>query len=218
MTILDFARGPGFYIAMTLMIVGIVWRVAGAVLLARPKDLAQPKGGNRIMAGLRAVAWRSLPPHDLEKKITFQHFTGYAWHLGWFATFLLFGPHIPLLQSVLGFGWPGLPNQAIVFLAAVTLAILVVLFVRRVIHPVLKVISDGDDYISSLLTMAPIFTGLLAYAHFFPAQHELIIGVHILSVELLMIWLPFGKIIHCVTGLPVRFQIGATMERRGVKA
>jgi hypothetical protein len=44
------------------------------------------------------------------------------------------------------------------------------------------------------------------------------IGLHILSVEALMVWLPLGKIFHCVTGLPLRFQIGATYARRGVKA
>jgi hypothetical protein len=44
------------------------------------------------------------------------------------------------------------------------------------------------------------------------------IALHILSVEALMVWLPFGKIYHCVTGLPLRFQIGATLARRGVKA
>ena len=124
MTLLDFARGPAMFWAMTLMVIGIVWRLAGAVLLARRKDRSTPRGDNRIVAGLRAVAMRSVPPHELEKNITFQHITGYAWHLGWFATFLFFVPHIPFLKSILGFGWPGLPNQAIVILAAITLAIL----------------------------------------------------------------------------------------------
>jgi len=218
MTLLDFARGPAMFWAMTLMVIGIVWRLAGAVLLARRRDRSTPRGDNRIAAGLRAVAMRSVPPHELEKNITFQHITGYAWHLGWFATFLFFAPHIPFLKSILGFGWPGLPNQAIVILAAITLAILVALLVRRMIHPVLKVISDLDDYISVLLVCGPLVTGIVTYAHLFPAQHETMIALHILSVEALMVWLPFGKIFHCVTGLPLRFQIGATLARRGVKA
>jgi nitrate reductase gamma subunit len=90
--------------------------------------------------------------------------------------------------------------------------------VRRTIHPVLKVISDFDDYISVLLVCGPLVTGIVTYAHLFPAHHETMIALHILSVEALMVWLPFGKIFHCVTGLPLRFQIGATLARRGVKA
>jgi nitrate reductase gamma subunit len=218
MTLLDFARGPAMFWAMTLMIIGIVWRLAGAVLLARRKDRSTPRGDNRFVAGLRAVAMRSVPPHELEKNITFQHITGYAWHLGWFVTFLFFVPHIPFMKSILGFGWPGLPNQAIVILAAITLAILVALLVRRIIHPVMRVISDVDDYVSVLLACAPLVTGIVAYAHLFPSRHETMIGLHILSVEALMVWLPLGKIFHCVTGLPLRFQIGATYARRGVKA
>jgi nitrate reductase gamma subunit len=218
MTLLDLARGPAMYWATTIMVIGIVWRLAGSLLLARPRDRSKPRGDNRVAAGLRAVVMRSVPPHELEKRITFQHITGYAWHLGWFATFLFFGPHIPFLKSILGFGWPGLPNQAIVFLAAITLAILVALLVRRMVHPVLKVISDVDDYVSTLLACAPLVTGIVTYAHLFPTHHEAMIGLHILSVEALMVWLPFGKIFHCVTGLPLRFQIGAAYARRGVKA
>jgi nitrate reductase gamma subunit len=218
MTLLDFARGPGMFWATTIMVIGIVWRLAGAVLLRRHKDRSTPREDNRVAAGLRAVVMRSVPPHELEKHITFQHITGYAWHLGWFATFLFFGPHIPFFKSILTFGWPGLPNQAVVILAAITLGILVALLVRRVVHPVLKIISDFDDYLSTLLACAPLVTGIVAYAHLFAAHHETMIGLHILSVEALMVWLPFGKIFHCVTGLPLRFQIGAAYARRGVKA
>jgi nitrate reductase gamma subunit len=218
MTLLDFARGPGLYWAVTVMVIGILWRVAGAVLLVRRKDHALARDRNRVVAGLRAVAMRSVPPHELEKNITFQHITGYAWHLGWFATFLLLGVHIPFIKSFLGFGWPTLPNQVIMVIGAVTLAILLALLVRRLVHPVLKVISDADDYISALLTIAPLVTGFVTYAHMFPERHETMIGLHLLSVELLMVWLPFGKIIHCVTALPLRYQVGSTMARRGVEA
>ncbi len=41
---------------------------------------------------------------------------------------------------------------------------------------------------------------------------------HILSVELLMVWMPFGKIFHVVTSLIVRFRTGAAFSRRGVRA
>jgi nitrate reductase gamma subunit len=86
------------------------------------------------------------------------------------------------------------------------------------VHPVLKVISDADDYISVILTCLPLITGIVAYAHVFPSRHETMIALHILSVEALMVWLPFGKIFHCITGLPLRFQTGSSFARRGVKA
>ena len=44
------------------------------------------------------------------------------------------------------------------------------------------------------------------------------LAIHILSVELLMVWIPFGKIFHVVTSLIVRFRTGAAFSRRGVRA
>jgi hypothetical protein len=104
--LLDLVRGPLFFWALTIMIVGLLWRLSGLLLFRLQKRAAEPKEGNPVGAGLRTVAIRSVPPHELEKNITFQHITGYAWHIGWFITFLFIGAHMPLFKSLLGFAWP----------------------------------------------------------------------------------------------------------------
>jgi nitrate reductase gamma subunit len=219
-TLLDVVRGPAFFWAFTIMIVGLVWRLSGLIFFRGQSQAAAPKEGNRIAAGLRTVALRSVPPHELEKNITFQHFTGYAWHLGWFATFLFLGAHLPLFKSVLGFVWPALPNGVILVLAALTVGILLTLWVRRWFNPVLRLLSNFDDHLSVLLTMAPILTGIAAFAHWAPfgARYETMLAVHLISIELLMVWIPFGKIFHMVTSLIVRYRTGAAFIRRGVRA
>jgi hypothetical protein len=70
------------------------------------------------------------------------------------------------------------------------------------------------------LAILPLMTGIAAFAHWSPfgVRYEAILAVHILSVELLMIWMPFGKIFHVVTSLMVRFRTGAAFSRRGVRA
>jgi hypothetical protein len=220
MTLLDFARGPAFFAAFSILIVGLAWRTTGLILFRMRRDLSKPRDTHFISGGLRAVAMRSVPPHELEKNIVFQHVTGYAWHLGWFATFLLLGAHMPFIRSVLGFSWPNLPNGAVLVITALTLGILLTLYVRRLFHPVLKVITDMDDHISVLLTIAPLVTGVVAFAHWSPfgVRYETTLAVHLLSVEALMIWLPFGKIFHVVTALITRFRLGAAFIRRGVRA
>lgn len=219
-TLLDVARGPGFFWAFSIMIVGLVWRVSGLVLFRARRLLAEPKSRRFLFAGLRTVLLRSVPPHELEKNITFQHFTGYAWHIGWFVTFLFLGAHMPFFESMLGFSWPALPNGVVLVLAALTLGILLTLWIRRLFNPVLRLLSDLDDHISVLLTIAPIVTGISAFAHWAPFgfRYETMLAIHLLSIELLMIWIPFGKIFHMVTGLIVRFRTGAAFIRRGVRA
>ena len=220
MLLLDFVRGPMFFWALTIMVVGLVWRLSGLLLFRLQRRGAEPKPGSPVAAGLRLVALRSVPPHELEKNITFQHITGYAWHIGWFVTFLFLGAHLPLFKSVLGFVWPGLPNGVILVLAALTAGILLTLWVRRFFDPVLKLISNFDDHLSVALTLAPIVTGIAAFAHWSPfgARYETMLATHIISVELLMVWLPFGKIFHVVTSLIVRYRTGAAFIRRGVRA
>ena len=101
-----------------------------------------------------------------------------------------------------------------------TIGILFTLWVRRWFNPVLRLISNFDDHLSIFLAILPLITGIAAFAHWSPfgVRYESILAIHILSVELLMIWMPFGKIFHVVTSLMVRFRTGAAFSRRGVRA
>ncbi len=217
MTLLDFARGPGFEWALILMVFGICWRMVGLFLLSRRLDLSKPRTKSLFRAGMLTIATRSLPPHEFEKKIRFQHFSGYAWHIGFFVTILFYGPHIAFFKDLLGFGWPSLPTPVITIIAAITLAILLALVVRRIFHPVLRVISGADDYISVFVTVIPIVTGLMAYAHM-AFRYETLLALHILSIELVMIWFPLGKLMHALLVFPSRYQMGTKYQRRGVRA
>ena len=56
--------------------------------------------------------------------------------------------------------------------------------------------------------------GLLAVAHL-GARYETLLGLHILSVELLLVWLPFGKLGHAFLVFVSRATTGALFARRG---
>jgi hypothetical protein len=49
-------------------------------------------------------------------------------------------------------------------------------------------------------------------------EYETMLAIHLLSIEALMIWIPFGKMIHMFTSLIVRYRTGAAFIRRGVRA
>lgn len=217
MTLLDFARGPGLQWSLIILIGGILWRLGGTILLNARKDLSRPRHKGALADGMKVIATRSLPAHVFEKRIRFQHFSGYAWHIALFISVLFFAPHILFFESVLGFGWPGLPNGIILATAAITIAILVALLIRRVSHPVQRLISNADDYISILLVIAPLVTGILAFAHI-GARYETLLAVHLLSVEAMFVWFPFGKLMHAALTFPSRFQAGSSYGRKGVRA
>lgn len=217
MTLLDFARGPGLQWSLMIMIVGLCWRVVGVFLGRWRKDLSRPRSDALVQGGLRAIITRSAPAPELEKNIRFQHYTGYIWHVGFFVTVLLYQPHIAFFKSILGFGWPGLPSHLVVITGAITLATLVMLTIRRMIHPVMRMITTTDDYLSLIIIISAMVTGLMASAHIGP-RYEMMLAVHIINVELLFVWIPFSKLVHMFFWLLSRYRIGTYFERKGVKA
>jgi len=216
-TLLDFARGPGLQWSLIILVLGIVWRVLGALMISARKDRAKPRQPGGLKEGLSTIATRSLPAEAFEKRIRFQHVTGYAWHVALFITVLFFGPHILFFESILGFSWPNLPNGVVLFSGAVAIAILIALFIRRMTNPVMKLISNFDDYISMIIVILPLVTGTLAFAHI-GARYETMLAVHLLSVEAMFVWFPFGKLMHTAMTFPSRYQAGTWFGRRGVKA
>ena len=220
MSILEFARGPAFQVALWVLVFGICWRLAGVFLMYRRFDRSKPRRHGLVAGGLRAIVMRSVPPHELEKQIVFQHISGYAWHLAFFVSLLFFAPHIPFFKQFLGFGWPTLPNTIALLSGAVALAILLALLWRRATRPVLRAISSLDDYLSVLLVILPLVTGFTTYARVLPfgLRYENMLGIHILSICALMVWLPFGKLMHLFLAFPARFQAGVLLRRKGVEA
>lgn len=217
MSLLDFARGPALQWALIIMIAGILWRLVGTLFLVRAKVLSKPRSNKIAWAGIRTVLKRSWLNPEISKTSMFQQITGYVFHIGLFVVILLFVPHIEFFKGLLGFSWPGLPTEIVTVSAALTLAVLVALLIRRMTNPVLKAISSVDDYISWIVTTAPLVTGLLAFAHLGP-RYETMLAIHLLTVAVLMIWIPFGKLMHMLLFVPSRAQLGAKFERRGVEA
>jgi len=219
-TLLEFARGPALYGSLWIFAFGVCYRLVGSFLLLRDRDLSEPRGTHPVRAGLRTMLVRSAPPHELEKHITFQHITGYVWHIGFFVVLLFFAPHMQFFKQFLGFTWPSLPNSIVLVIGAITLAILIALLARRFVHPVLKTISTFDDYLAVLLVITPIVTGLVSYAHLqLPGvRYEHLLAAHLLSFEALLVWFPFSKLMHLFYAFPSRFRAGAAMEHKGVRA
>jgi len=119
-------------------------------------------------------------------------------------------------KGFLGFGWPGLPNNIIYLLGVAAVAASIALLVRRLTSPVLKLISNFDDYFSWFVTVLPLVTGLMIPVRM-GLRYEDILAIHVLSVVLLMIWFPFGKLGHAFLVFVTRGTTGMVFERRGAK-
>ena len=225
MTLLEFARGPALQWSIFVFVAGVLWRLLGVFLLRTKKDLSEPRRP-AAWKGLRLIALRSWPRREFLEGTAFGEVMGYAFHVGFLVTLFFFAPHVLFfadvargllgtdLRGLTGFGWPTLPNGAITVFAAISIAALLAVLVHRLVNPVKRLISNFDDWFSWFVTFAPIVTGMLAYSHI-GAPYQTLLALHLLSVALLMIWFPFGKLMHAFTIFAARGATGLIFERRG---
>jgi nitrate reductase gamma subunit len=216
MDFLLWVRGPAFDIALVVFVVGILLRLFEILLLGRSPQLAQPKAAE-LTYGLRTVVSRQLTDRGTFRRAPLVVILGYLWHIGFLVALLLFVPHIELLSASYGISWPGLPNPLVDAISAVTIVTLLALLVHRLSHPVLRHLSGFEDYLVWALTLLPMVTGYLAY-HRMINPYPLALGLHILSVELLLILFPFTKLMHAITVFFARWYNGAIAGRKGVQS
>lgn len=214
MELLNWVRGTGFNIAVAVFLFGILIRLIEIFALGRKPDLAVPRTGTGGSGG-RTILARSLPPEGMLKRSPITYIAGYIFHIGLFVAALLFIPHIELIRSVIGISWPGLPTPIVDAAAVISIISLVVVLANRLTDPVKRYLSTFEDYFTWALTVLPLLTGYLAYHHML-LDYTLMLALHVLSVEVLLVALPFTKLFHTFSLFAARWYTGDNFARKGV--
>ncbi len=213
---LIWTRGTGFNIAIAIFIFGVLIRVLEILLLGRKADYSEPRG-TQWGPGLKTIISRSLVDKGTLNRSPFVVVVGYIWHIGFFICLLLFVPHIELINASLGIKWPGLPSPVLDAAAAVTMFSMLAILWHRMTHPVMKFLSTYEDYLVWLLSFLPLLSGYIAY-HRMINPYPMALGLHLLTVELLLVVFPFTKLMHAFTLFLARWYTGAMMGRKGVES
>jgi nitrate reductase gamma subunit len=141
----------------------------------------------------------------------------FAFHLGLVITPLFLVAHAVLLKERWGLGWPTIPNALADALTITVIVTGLMLFVRRLIRPEVRILSTLQDYLLLIVAMAPFITGLLAGQGGQNYQFWMIF--HILAGELWLVAIPFTKLSHVVLFFCSRAQVGMDfgIKRGGMK-
>jgi nitrate reductase gamma subunit len=218
MDLLDFARGPAINVALAVFAFGAFWRLVSLIFLGKAPDRTIPRPDTKgpFGAALRENGRRLWPHPTFTTAERFAFLNGWVFHVGLAVTVFLFAPHVLFIREWTGLSWPALPSSVVTTVGAITAVSLVAALVNRITNPVRRALSTFDDWFSWFVTMAPVVTGLAAVAHV-GARYETLLAVHILSVAALLIWLPFGKLMHAFIVFLSRGTTGAFLARRGVQ-
>jgi nitrate reductase gamma subunit len=219
-TTLAFARGPLFYAALLIFIAGMVYRLISVVLLGWRRDRVPNRGsklsGVAVAYAKGIVIWPFIPwVKQTFSRNPITYLAGGLFHLGLFVVIFLGAAHMLVWKSLLGFGWPTLPLPIVDWLAAGTIVAMIALFINRLVNPVLKLISGPAEWINLLVVFLPMVTGYMMTHHLW-LRYEALFSLHMLSVDLLLIWIPFSRISHFMFYFFSRTFHGAQAGKRAV--
>jgi len=181
------------------------------------------------------VAYRAYPAQGLKGALVsiikwLIPFGTYGWRKQPFMTVIFFGFHlgavlVPLfllahnlfLAEKIGFSLVTLnPLLADILTWAVVVSALL-LALRRVALPEVRILTTSYDYFILLISVAPFITGLMA--RYEVGNYSFWLMLHILCGEVLLIAIPFTKLSHIVLFFASRAQLGTdyAIKRGGMK-
>lgn len=212
--IAQFIDGPLWIFSLGVFVIGVVWRILMILMAGNRTDLATPKG-SATSGAVRTIFSRSLYERTAATRGRLLQVAGYLFHLGLFALLFFAQPHIDFYaERITGFSWAAMPHWAFILSAELAFLGLMLLWIHRLLSPVTRLLSDLDDHLGSILVFLVMLTGCLALAQSFEALRL----IHLLLVELLLIYFPFSKLMHTFTFVMSRGYTGATMGRKGINA
>ena len=223
MELLDFARGPALAFSVAICVLGLAWRLYGIFRRPLKTDYSQPRRGDLRSGAVRALFAKMLPPKNVKIRGR-QMANAYAYHIALALVAFSFAPHIGFIQRYTGLQWPALPDPVTYIATAIAIVGLLDALLSRLTDGVQRLLSNFDDYFSWAVTMLPLVTGMaLIERPYFPAPivaPELpttpaLLGLHLLSLELLLVWLPFGKLAHAALVFVSRWRTGTDLTRKG---
>ena len=225
MDLLDFARGPALTVALVVFVLGTLWRLASVLRRPRLRDLSPPRPGapSNGVGALHAIVRGMWPRQAFKQTTLLVTLNGYAFHIGLALVFFGYAPHIAFIRRVTGLAWPALPDMVMFLAAGITIISLLLALLLRLTDPVRKMISNADDFITWIVVFLPVVTGMAVLAEpsaaILARGHVIYPGplaVHLLALELLLVWFPFGKLMHAFLFPFSRGATGVRLSHRGV--
>lgn len=218
MSFLDFVRGPALKVSLLIFVAGVLWRLTSLALRRGVPDPSTKREGapSALGGATRTVFQRLWPARAFADEARLPTLLAYIFHFGLLIIVLFGTPHILFISELIGVRWAGLPKGVIDIVSGITLGTLVIVLYRRITHPVRRRLSGVDDYISWAIVTLPVITGLLLTSHI-GARYETLLGVHIATFEVLLIWFPFGKLMHSFLWVFSRGATGIRYSHRGAR-
>jgi nitrate reductase gamma subunit len=206
-TVYNFVRGPLVWVAFIVCIVGSAYRIYTMISTVKKEKVVLPylslKYSMRSILHwiipFGSVNWRRHPVITI---VTF------LFHICLVFTPIFLLSHNILWHESWGISWWTLPEGTADIMTIIVISACIFFFFRRIISREVKFVTFGSDYIILAIAFAPFITGFLAYHQLLLPSRAMTI-LHILFGEVMLIAIPFSRIIHMLFGWFTRAYTGS---------
>jgi nitrate reductase gamma subunit len=217
----EIVTGPLLWLSFSIFFIGCLYRVIWYFRgLAWNLDRVAYKAhmGAGIKGALRSIFFWLFPfgTHSWRQKpgMTILFF---SFHIGLIVTPIFLLAHNMILKERWGISLWTLPEGVADGLTITVMVACVLLILRRIALPEVRILTTVYDYLVLIISVAPFVTGYLASHQFAGYQFWLI--MHILCGEIFLVSIPFTKLSHVVLFFCSRAQLGMDfgIKRGGMK-
>ena len=200
----DFISGPLVWISFVTFLLGSLFQILRFFVLSEKRDiegpnlLPRPKQDESDRASLKTFRQRFalLKATSVLGFGPFLASVSFLFHLLLFAIPIFLLAHNILLHQALRISFFSFSEKTSDILTVLLLACVLVFLVRRLFIARVRSITSLYDYFILLLVSTPFISGFLAYHQIY--DYKIVIIIHILSAELMLIAIPFTKLVHMV--------------------
>lgn len=218
----EFVTGPLAWLAFIVFFVGIVVKL---VLYVRGLDWKLDRvtysvnTSYGVRGALRSIGFW-LMPYGTQSYRNNPGFTLalFVMHIGLILTPIFLLGHNILFEERWGASLPSLPEAAADVLTVGVIAAALLLLLRRIALPEVRIITTAYDVLLLAIAAAPFVSGLIAhYAH---DNGQFWTIVHVLCGEIFLVAIPLTKLSHFVLFFATRAQLGMDygIKRGGMKS
>ena len=216
-----FLTGPFFYFSLGVCLMGAVVRLV-LYFKGLSWQLDRVAYTRYPMAGLKGAfrsIYRWLLPFGTRawRKQPVMTAAVFGFHIGVVCLPLFLAGHTEFLKAKLGIALPAMGSCAADIISWIALGCLALLFLRRLVLPEVRILTDRKDIGVLILTLLPLATGLLS--RYQVGSYDFWLNAHIFTGELVLLAIPFTKLSHVFLFFASRAQLGMDfgIKRGGMK-
>ena len=218
----ELLRGPLATASFVIFFLGIIYQIVRFFLLTRRYEHATKVSGfasrrdehNAPSRSIREKARKQGNVWGMEPHMTV---VTTIFHILVVLTPIFLLSHNILILDSWGVTLPSFPEAFSDFLTFLILGFGGYFLYRRIFLSKVRALSDINDYLTFLVVFAPFLTGFIAYHQLFAYNYLIIL--HIITGEIMLVCLPFTKLVHMLYFFLNRFfLVGEYSIRQGTRS